>query len=102
MARKETTEQIAGYNWSFDTAFDSYSYEAIATAAALETLKTLKRTNILLEQLRGRMDSLGIDGLHEILRHERDRIRRAKRLRQAKIAAKRRRTIAAKKAAAQP
>jgi hypothetical protein len=101
MAKSQNIKDIARTDWTFSTD-DQFTYTQIQTAAMLHAAQQAERAANILYQILGRLDSLGNDGLHEILRHERTRIRKSERLRKAKIAAKRRRTIAAKKAAAQP
>lgn len=97
---RNTTAEIAGSNWTFSTDDTQFSYQQIHVAAALETLKAVKRTNELLEQIRGRIDQLGSDGLHFILQDERAKRHRVERLKRARAAKKRAATIARKKAAA--
>lgn len=66
--KKNTTAEIAAMNWSFNTEDTQFSYDQIKTAAVLEQVKELKNVHCTLKSILSRLDNLGADGLHTILR----------------------------------
>jgi hypothetical protein len=99
---KYPSHEIADWEWTHTTDSGGHLDSGQIRSACLLTIaKRLSRTNGLLEQLHRDLLTLGVDGIHDILRITARKMRTAERLRKAKIAAKRRRTIAAKKAAQQ-
>lgn len=85
--------QIVDVEWNFTSnGTGTYALEQITTAAALDLANTMRRIERLLL-------NLGDDGIHALIRYEAARVRKAERLKRQRAAAKRRRTIAARKAA---
>ncbi len=93
----ETSQQIASYNWSFARSFDgSFSFDAIRTSAALETMRETKALHATMKRIEQHLLGLGSDGLHTVLRHQRDiawaaqkKARKAARLKRARAKARR-------------
>jgi hypothetical protein len=99
MAKQSTSiKDIARTAWSFSTSAEQFSLEQINVAANLHAAQQAERAANLLQSILSRLDALGRDGIHDLIRLEATRARKADRLKKARAAAKRRRTIAARKA----
>ena len=101
MARQQTQSQsrLVREDWIWPSNDDgSWSQSLLTAAGAAESARLLGNIHGTLRAILARLDQLGSDGLHELIRHETKRVRKSNSLRKARIAAKRRRTIAAKRA----
>jgi hypothetical protein len=84
---------IVRAGWEFTSnAAGSYTVEQLTAAATIDLANTMRR-------IEGLLNNLGRDGIHELIRYEAQRVRRAERVKRQRAAAKRKRTLAAKKAA---
>jgi hypothetical protein len=89
MVKTKTGKDLAYIDWNWDSQEDgTWSFSTISAAGVAETARRLGETNRLLSLLLDRMDSLGRDGLHKILREHAKRIRKAEQRRRAARKAK--------------
>lgn len=88
MTYDEIVDRYSGWNVINNTP----GREEITSAAAVVCAKEARKQVALLAQLLNRLDALGTDGIHGLIQWEALRVRKARRLRQQKITAKRRRT----------
>lgn len=96
---KETTRGLVNFDWTFSTEATYWSHEQIQSAATLETAKAARRAAEALESINRKLDSLGLDGLHEVIRAQ---ARRDREQRKQLLARRRRARVAAKRKAARP
>jgi hypothetical protein len=100
MAKLSSQSSIVRDDWYWTSNPDgSWPVGVITAAGAAESARLLGKIHGTLKSILIRLDLLGSDGIHELIRHETRRVRNSERLRKGRIAAKRRRTIAAKKGA---
>lgn len=75
-----TAEQLVESEWGeWSTQDGQWTFATLKTATALDSAKTLRRIEGLLRGITMRLDTLGTEGLHYILRNEAARRRRAER-----------------------
>lgn len=89
---------IARIDWHWADAHKN-DHEVISVAAQLHTAKQLDRVVLLLQALNNKLDSLGNDGIHHLIRIAAKEHRKREQLRKVKAANKRRATMAKKRAA---
>lgn len=97
--RTENQSAIAREDWRW-TSNDNGSWpvETMTAVGSAEAARRLGNVEGLLRSIYQLLQNLGSDGIHELIRFEARRVRKIERLRKGRIAAKRRRTIAARKA----
>lgn len=94
MTYEEILEKYSGWNTTEPSA------EIIQAAGSVVTARRLSGVIHLLQGITTRLDQLGTEGLHFLIRTQTRKVRKTEAMRRGKIAAKRRRTLAAKQAAA--
>lgn len=99
MVKKNSREIVnMGWVWTSD-GNDAFTTEAIRTAATVDAARSLDLIARVLERIESHILSLGRDGLHDVIRHEAERVRRQERLTRARAKAERARKKAERKAA---
>lgn len=74
-----SAKEIGQWNWQFTSdGNDHYSHDQIQSATRVTIRHELKTLRSLFQLMLNRMDSLGTDGLHLILREHARKIRAAK------------------------
>lgn len=103
----KSTREIARKEYTLVGSKDGVNLEQIRTANAIDiaqsaatTATQTERCARLLESILNRLDTLGRDGIHDLVRLEATRVRKLERARKKRAAARRRATIARKKLAA--
>jgi hypothetical protein len=96
---KYTPKEIIDWNWTYTSDVDGgYSTERIASAAAVAAAQYLRDIRDELQQIKRDIRQLGAEGLHDLIRYEAKRVRKAERARRTRAAKRRAATIARKKA----
>lgn len=95
MTGRNGAKQIARADWYFTAASgQNYTNETILTAAAVASAQYLEQIARSLSSILSQLQFLGHDGIHDVIRHEAQRVRRARKV----AAGKRRARRLAKKA----
>lgn len=103
MATKRTSRQMVDVSWVWTSDTNNcHPVIDIATSANVEAARQLIRIGNLLERIETHILSLGRDGLHEVIRHEAERVRKIERLKRARAKEARARARAAKLAKENP
>ena len=85
MASRKRQSDLATTDWEWDSDADGrWPYETIRTACIAETARQSIIVAGLLRSILNRLDALGVDGLHYLLRDETARRRKAERQRRMK------------------
>ena len=82
MARREAKTETRK-EWFWEISDNVPSNEILRTMAAVETVRALDRVCWKLDALVSRLDSLGADGIHEVIREARQQVRGMRRKRLA-------------------
>lgn len=96
MTYDEIVDRFTGWN----VTNNQPSYDQIHASAAVVGAKELRKIALTLGQILNRLDNLGNDGIHVVIKHEAAQIRKRDLLRRQRLAAKRRAARAARLAAA--
>jgi hypothetical protein len=95
-----TLDEIVTPTWGFfSDASGHLANEQITAAASMDAAVHLRRLSLTMQRIERLLLNLGDDGIHALIRYEAARVRKAERVKRQRAAAKRKRTIAAKKAA---
>lgn len=92
-------KQICDWGWVWETSSNGwYSNEQIAAIGAIASAQYLRDVLGELQQIKHDIRMLGAEGLHDLIRLEARRVRKAERARRTRAAKRRAATIASKKA----
>ena len=94
MASK-TTREVVWSNWGpWNDDATNWSHEQLQSASLIHIAQQTERTTTLLQQILSRLDTLGADGIHTVVREARHEAmrQRAVRLRRERAARQRRKT----------